>query len=468
MQSTIRQTMSRKALCGLLILALALSLFACDKKPAKQTAIEEDDVVLSFAQQIKKIRQAQKWSKRTKALTGDYPKQAIADAQPYLKLQMNLDLLEKTFALGSDFLYNWQLPEGNFRYMYDWLEKTWAKGDNQVRQAGSLWGVALCYQYKPTAKGKKVLDKGLKFWFDNTIPGPDDSLTLKYKNDRSIMSGTVALVGLTIIEYLITDTNMDEEYKKELTEKLDGYLRFLQWMQRSNGHIAKEYYLDKDRQSNRSSPYFDGESLLCLCKAARLLNYKNLVPTIEKAARAMAETYTVKAWAKEKDSKQTKGFYQWGSMSFVEYYQAKWKDYELYGDVTLALSWWMTHVHHTLRMGRNHAYAIEGLISAYRIAKMRQDTAAMIDLFYTIDRSLYKLTAWQVGGPLAANNKFLQNNPTKDPLAIGGVMNSRHKGRPRPGDVQQELRIDVTQHQMHSVSLALENVYSPAEQATAE
>ncbi len=67
-------------------------------------------------------------------------------------------------------------------------------------------------------------------------------------------------------------------------------------------------------------------------------------------------------------------------MSFLEYYQAQWKDYELFAEVTLSLGWWMTHTHATLKKRRNHAYAVEGLNSAYLIARMRGDVPAQIDL----------------------------------------------------------------------------------------
>ena len=84
------------------------------------------------------------------------------------------------------------------------------------------------------------------------------------------------------------------------------------------------------------------------------------------------------------------------------------------------------------------------------MAKARNLKATLNDLAYTIDTGLYKLTGWQVGGPLQHGNSFLLKYPTNDPLAVGGIMN--HRERP-------PLRIDVTQHQMHAVILALKYVY---------
>ena len=416
-----------------------------------------------FPAAIKTIRGSQAWSARSKhwvdGATGTTP------PSDRLALKMTRTDLEASYELGQDFLINWQLEGGNFRYMYDWFTGDWVEDDHQVRQAGSLWGIATCYRYRPTEKGRKALDLGLRFWFKNTIPGPtEDSLNLKYPGDSRTDSGTIALVSLALVEYLKTDAPIEAEWRAELESKLDGYLAMLQWMQLDSGHISKRYDHRKKRKHPGASPYYDGESLLALTKAARQLGKTQLVPTIERAARAMAETYTVASWKKDIDSKDTKGFFQWGCMSFVEYYLAQWKDYELFGDVGLSLGWWMDKTHRTLSRRRNHAYAIEGLISAWRIAHLRKDYGAETDLLFTLDRSLYKLSAWQIGGPLAKHNRYLEKHGKDDPMSLGGVMNAERRAkRPKPvrKDVAHQLRIDVTQHQMHAVTLGLEEVYPP-------
>lgn len=408
---------------------------------------------------MKIVRKSQKWNLHSKHLKSGAAKGG--DPRETLELKMNRELLESAFTAGSQFLINWQMPAGNFRYMYDWIEGTWVDDDHQVRQAGSLWGLGTCYRYRPSPELKKGLDLGLKFWFDNTVPGPTEgTLMMKYPGDDWLHSGTVALVSLAIVEYLKTDAPIDAAWKTELETKLDGYLAFLQHLQRDNGLIADRFDMRTNKARKRSSPYYDGESLLAMTKAARQLDRKYLVPTIEKGARAMAEAYTIKSWAKSRDSNDTKGFFQWGSMSFAEYYQAQWKDYELFGDVALSLGFWMAHTHATLKKSRNHAYAVEGLIAGWRVANWKGDIEAQTDLFFTLDRSLHKLSTWQIGGPLSGENKFLAKNGTDDKMAQGGVMNARKpSGAPVKKDVSHQLRIDVTQHQMHAVTDALDFVY---------
>jgi len=447
-----------------LFLASLLVLAACsDPEPAPPAVpfskLDFQTLPADYPAAMQEVRRSQVWNPRKAA----FPSDAKTDVDPRdaMTLQMNPELLEQAYTAGSSFLVRWQLPEGNFRYMYDWITRSWVEDDHQVRQAGSLWGISTCYRYKPDEATRAALDKGLQFWFRNTIAGPaEGTLSMRYPGDPTIHSGSVALVALAIIEYLKADAPMDKAYRTELNQKLDGYLAFLQWLQLPDGHIARHFHHGKDKRSPRASPYYDGESLLALTKAGNQLGRKQLVPTIEKAARAMAETYTIGAWPKDRDSNQTKGFFQWGSMAFVEYYQAGWKDKELFGDVAISLGWWMTHTHATLSRRRNHAYAVEGLISAWRIANMRGDIAGQTDLLYTLDRSLHKLSTWQIGGPLSGKNKFLVSKGTEDPMAQGGVMNARKpSGAPVKKDVSHQLRIDVTQHQMHAVTMALEEVY---------
>ena len=459
---------------SLVVVASLASLVACGggekdtSTPAEPAPVASGDVRFEemdftalpddFAEAVKIMRASQGWNPRTRAMESE---DRTADPRTTMRLEMNREILEESFDLGCQFMANWQMPEGNFRYMYDWIEGTWVEDDHQVRQAGSLWGLGTCYRYKQDARWKEALDKGLKFWFGHTIPGPGEgTLTMKYPGERTIHSGSVALVTLAIIEYLKTDAPMDAAWKAEIEAKLDGYLNFLQWMQLENGHISDRFDHKANRKRPRSSPYYDGESLLAMAKAARQLDKKHLIPTIETAARAMAYTYTIKSWPKDRDSNQTKGFFQWGSMAFSEYYQAGWKDKDVYGDVAILLGYWMTHTHSTLKRRRNHAYAIEGLIAGWTVANLRGDRAAETDLLYTLDRSLHKLGQWQHGGPLAHKNKWLVKNGKEDPMTLGGVMNAKKpSGVDVNKDVSHQLRIDVTQHQMHATSMALEDVY---------
>ena len=370
---------------------------------------------------------------------------------PVYRPRLTRRVLEESLALGTDFIINNQLPEGNFHYEYDWITGEQNPSDNQVRQAGALWGIALIHQDRPAERTRAALESGLEFFYRHAQDGPGGSLLVAYPRERRCSTGTVALVAMAIVEYLRSGDEIAPERRAELDGRLDRYLAFLVSQQMDNGHFSSSYTLRTGQRRTRSSPYYDGETLLCLIKAAKYLGKTHLLPVIQRAARAMAQTYTREAWREDADSDRTKGFYQWGSMSFWEYQDAGWPDGELYADLTLMLAHWMVRTHRTLSRSRNTAYAMEGLSHAYQIAQSRRDRRAASELRQVIDKALYKLMTWQVGGPLAAENRLLRENPTNDPLALGGFMNHRRRA---------PLRIDVTQHQTHAMILALRYVFT--------
>jgi len=370
--------------------------------------------------------------------------------------QLTAAVLAQSLELGRRYLIRNQRPPGNFNYQYNFVTRQLDPNDNQVRQAGATWGLALIVRHRPDPETRAALDRALRFFFHHTRPGPDPgTLLIAYPEEPDCSTGTVALVSLAVIEYLRADgegrIGLGDAYRAELHAKLDGYLAMLKHLRMPNGRFAQSFSLVFGRKLPLSSPYFDGESLLCLIKAAKYPRRDDLIPLIEESAMAMAQYYTLDAWQDDPDSTQTKGFFQWSCMAFWEYQDAGWRNSPVFADCLISLAHWMIHTHRTLARMRNTAYAYEGIIPAWRLAVAQGDQAAAADLAYTIDTGLTKLTSWQVGGPLQASNPYLIAHPTNDPLAIGGVMN--HSEEP-------PLRIDVTQHQTHALIMAVEHVYN--------
>ena len=137
-------------------------------------------------------------------------------------------------------------------------------------------------------------------------------------------------------------------------------------------------------------------------------------------------------------------------MAFHELFTSGWAGTEKYGPRVIRLSDWMIDVHRVLRRTKNTAYAYEGLISAWEAARLSKNNHAMKKIANVIDSGLHKLTSWQVGGPLESGNAFLKGRNNGDPNAVGGGMNSKN---------DPQLRVDVTQHQMHAVILARRFIY---------
>lgn len=359
---------------------------------------------------------------------------------------LSRDILDRSLALGREYLLNNQEPEGNFRYQYHVLGKRFLPGDSEVRQAGALWSLALIHQDNPSAPTAESISKGLSFFRRHSRVTEDGRRYVVYPDSSAGRTGTVALVALALIDFLRTVGDFDG--RPELEAELDQYLEFLLSLKRADGHFFGGYSHTDGLPLGEPSPYFDGESLLALIKAAKYLDRPGLRPLIMESAPSMYQRWVDYALIEDPDSPLTKGFYQWGSMSYYELFTAKWPGTDVWADRVIEMAYWMIDVHRTLERRRNTAYAYEGIIPAWELARLTDNPKAQKKLGEVITTGLAKLTSWQIGGPL--ENPFFGTRPVNDRYAVGGVMS---------GADDPLLRIDVTQHQMHAVLLARRFVY---------
>ena len=361
--------------------------------------------------------------------------------------------LDRSLELGTQFILNHQNPEGNFTYIYDWVEKTYTPGDSQVRQAGAMWGLALIYNDSPNPETGAAVEKAMDFFARNSKLTHDGERYVTYPGENAGRIGTVALCALAHIDYLrAAKSHISEEKFQNSRQLLEEYLEFLIRARIQTNPNAglwhRSYSVDDGHPYGKPSPYFDGESLLALIKAAKYMGREDLQPIIIASADAGYRHNIQEALQEDPDSSITKGYYQWSSMVFFEIATSGWHGTEKYGDYVIDLANWMIDVHQTLKRRRNTAYAYEGIIHAYQLAVQRNDSKHIKKFAGVIETGLKKLTSWQIGSPLM--NKFIRSHPTDNPLAIGGVQNHRREA---------PLRIDVVQHQMHAVILARRYVY---------
>ena len=365
----------------------------------------------------------------------------------YCEKRITSSLLDHSLALGTRFMINNQRPEGNFNYEFDWIERKINRKDNQVRQAGALWGLALIFRHTGRAPVLAAVKKGVEFFKTHTVKDPDGRMWVKYPGERGGQTGTIALLCLALTE-TVSSPVTGYEFKKECRMLLNGYMKSLMSMRMSNGHFHRSYSHESCTPFGPESSYFDGESLLAMVKAAKYAGMEHLKGPAVESAEVMRHLYAVEELRSDPDSKRTKGFYQWGSMSFFELATSGWENTGSFGKTVIELADWMIDVHCTLEMPGNTAYAYEGIIHAYELARRTGDTEHSGKFACVIDTGLLKLTSWQVGSPI--RNDFLKKHPTMNRFVIGGVLNHASQSR---------LRIDVTQHQMHAVILARRYVY---------
>jgi UDP-N-acetylmuramoyl-tripeptide--D-alanyl-D-alanine ligase len=353
-------------------------------------------------------------------------------------------VLDESLALGTRFLLAHQKPQGNFDYEYDWRSHTLSDDDNEVRQAGALWGLSLLYQDRPSPQLAAGIERGLDFFagLSSLVKG---ARCVAYPGSDTGGMGTVALVALAHVDYLRAASALTAERRSTLEKQLREYLKMLERGVHPSGLWYGRYSPKTCKAQGEPSPYSDGEALLALVKAAKYLGYRELLPTIMASAAAGKQLNIDDALAANADSDTTKGYYQWSSMAFYELATSDFPDTRAYGDVVLRLADWMIDEHQVLTRLRNTGYAFEGITYAYALAKQRGDSRKE-KLACVIDVGLQRLIGWQVGGPLST--RFTSDRT--DPKGVGGVQNDVYA----PG-----LRIDVTQHQMHATLLARRFVY---------
>lgn len=358
-------------------------------------------------------------------------------------------VLTESLGLGRQFLLKNQKPEGNFNYEYDWQTGKFTPGDSQVRQAGAAWGMALVYHADPDDETGRAMRKALAFFERNSALTADDARYIIYPGAERGATGTVALCALAHVDFLRgAKGRIPEVEYARYRAHLGQYLKFLVAAMADDGSWHSGYDLKDGKPGVPSSSYFDGEALLAMIKAAKYLDFAGLDGPIRKGADSGYRRNAVDARKVDPDSPITKGYFQWSSMAFYEMATSGWADTTKYGDYTIELADWMIDVHNTLWRKRNTGYAYEGIIHAYQLASERQDREHAGKFACVTDIGLEKLTSWQVGSPI--NNIYIRMGDPDAPLAVGGVQNHARKST---------LRIDVTQHQMHAVILALRYIY---------
>jgi len=372
-----------------------------------------------------------------------------SDCLPVWSHPLSRELLERSLELGTRHLLANQKDAGNFNYSYDWRAKELSQEDNDVRQTGALWGLALIYQYTRSPEVGAAVDRALAFFEEHSRSGTGGTRFVVYPGSTTGHSGAPALVALALIDYLRAEPDhLSAARRGELRVRLDEYLAELLRLRRSDGLWHAYYDVGTGAPVGDNNPYVDGEALLALAKAARYMGRDDLRAAIMESAEKGYQENIVAARAKNRDSDTTKGYYQWSSMAFFELATSGWPDTTKFSGRVIELADWMIDVHHTLGRSRNTAYAYEGIIHAYRLAVLADDREHAAKFAQVIKKGMAKLTSWQVGHPGA--NSCIVRTRTDDPLALGGVQNHH---------AESALRIDVTQHQMHAVILALKYFY---------
>lgn len=360
--------------------------------------------------------------------------------------------LDRSLELGTGYLLRNQTDAGDFVYLYDLVGKRPVRMGSQVRQAGSLWGLSLIHLESPLPGTQRAIEKGLGFFHTNSKTNQSGGRFVVYPGEGSGRTGTTSLTALALIEFLRSSeksAGINGASREAHLKSLGEYLTFLLSLRDAEGQFAAGYSNTHGEPIGGPSPYFDGETLLALVKAAKYVpGQEGLRDRILESAARMHKVHVEEALEKDPDSDQTKGFFQWGILSYYELSTSGWEGTESYARKAIDLAHWMIDVHKTLDRTKNTAYAMEGIATAHELARLNDDIAAQAKFKAVLEEALSKLTSWQAGHPL--QNRFL-SDISGFGLGLGGVMNSKN---------DPHIRIDVVQHQMHAVLLARRFVFT--------
>lgn len=363
------------------------------------------------------------------------PGESVATAQP-CDIRLTRADVDAAIALGGRYLVSAQREDGSFVYEVDWMTGEESADDNVVRQAGATWGVALLHRETREPDHRAAVDRSLRKW-DTAVREIDGRRWLADGEFRSGKLGAVALIGLSLLERLAVPEGLDDPAR--MRASLDALCRFVEDARSPSGGFQKAFDTRTGNHSGAADPYSSGEALLLLARSGIELGEPDRLERALAWAEEDYHEFVVRPLADEPDPDVTKGYYQWGSMTWFAFATAGHAP-ETWGRRLIEQALWMVDVHRTLSRKRNTGYAYEGIVPAWEWARRTGNEDTARKLACVVHQGLRKLCSWQLGHPLASS--ALRSAPEQ---FHGAVQNHAR---------QSALRIDVTQHQLHALMYA--------------
>lgn len=353
--------------------------------------------------------------------------------------------LEQALQLGIRFMLRSQLPAGNFRYEYDWETKKESQDDNSVRQAGALWVTAQLHREFPSEELGAAVRKGLEYFASKSKVVRGGHRIVCYPGEKKGKLGTLALLVLAHVDFLKQDVGVpkDSALRKKLEGHLKGYLRQLLDSENQKTHLFRGLYrLTDGKPLQKNSPYYNGESLLGLVRAAQYVGGKLADRIWERVPRmAHAGANEVKRAMSQSDWKWLKGYYQWSAMAWHELLRTGEPRFQEYTNHMLPYADYMLKKHGygaAQKAENNLGVVLEGLVPAVLAARARNDSAHTSRLGCFALQGLQGMLRMQVGHGRAAG-------------LAGGDLPRELAGGFQGNVASPKLRIDTTQHSLHAI-----------------
>ncbi len=298
--------------------------------------------------------------------------------------------MEQTAREAGAWFERHQREDGSFNYEYILTKNEYSTDDNIVRQAGSLYGLAMLHRYFPDAGIRATLSRGIAYFETKIIRTEQDGVLIAYVQDgTSIQANTAAVFLLALVELGDTD-----QYGS-LMQELGNYLVASQL---EDGSFYN-YYLSPTSGCNPVSPYNNGESFLALIRLYRLMGGEPYLVAAQRIAAFSMTTYS---------ANPNTSFYSWGTQAFWELYAVEPQD--AYRDFIYQQADWIittntyTAISAFLKRadvvpGGNSSVMNEGLTMAYELARRLGDQGRADRYLENIQKALLYNYVYQM--PLA-------------------------------------------------------------------
>ena len=207
----------------------------------------------------------------------------------------------------GDWFISVQKNRGDFRYELSIPKGKTKRGNNIVRQAGALYGLAQLYKYDKNPNIQQTLEKGLGYFNKFMIPQGKNAVAVVFHG--KLKSNASALLLLGLIEYLQAEPKAKAQYG-ERAEQLANYLVLSQTKEGGFINIWTPISVESD--------YNNGETFYALVRAYQVFHHPAYLRAAKKAAAYFETLYG--------HQKFNSAFYSWGMAGFAHLYKVEPRD----------------------------------------------------------------------------------------------------------------------------------------------
>ncbi len=202
---------------------------------------------------------------------------------------------------GAWFVRN-QTEAGDFVYERYSATGEVKEGNNIVRQAGALYGLAQLYGYSKDSDIRQTLEKGLDYF--RGLTATQSAETLAVTHNEETLTNTTALLVLGITEYLEADN------QHKTTENLEHLVRLSNYLVSTQATTGA--YINNYTPEPEESDYNNGETMYALMRSYQITQKESYITSVKRMANYAMNTYGLERF--------NSSFFSWGMAGFAHLY----------------------------------------------------------------------------------------------------------------------------------------------------